>query len=209
MARKLPQRSHAFKVVERVSGVRPLLLVLTVALVSVLGGCSRQAWNYPYRAGEAEAAVFYSSFSERPKHFDPARSYSSNEGAFISQVYEPPLQYHFLRRPYELVPQTAQSLPEIRHYASDGSLLDADAPASEVAYTDYVLRIRPGIRYQPHPALARGDDGSFTYWPLDAATLGSVAALADFERTGSRELVAADYLYQIKRLAFDLGHPDG
>ena len=206
MARKLPQRSHAFKVAERVSGVRPLLLVLAVALVSVLVGCARQAWNDPYRAGEAEGAVFYSSFSERPKHLDPARSYSSNEWAFISQVYEPPLQYHFLRRPYELVPLTATSLPEIRYHASDGSRLGADAPASEVAYTDYILRIQPGIRYQPHPALAREEDGTFSYWPLDVATLDRVAALADFEHTGSRELVAADYLYQIKRLAFAPNH---
>ena len=71
--------------------------------------------------------IFFSSFSERPKHLDPARSYSSNEWAFISQVYEPPLQYHYLRRPYVLVPLTAASMPEIRHYAADGSLLVCDA----------------------------------------------------------------------------------
>ena len=206
MARKVTQRSHAFKVIRRVSGERPLLLVITFVMTLVLSACSRQAWNDPYRAGETEGAVFYSSFSERPKHLDPARSYSSNEWAFISQTYEPPLQYHFLRRPYELVPLTATSLPEILHYSADGSLLDADAPASEVAYTDYILRIRPGIEYQPHPALARGEDGDFTYWPLDAATLERVDALADFAQAGSRELVAADYLYQIKRLAFAPNH---
>ena len=27
-------------------------------------------------------------------------------------------------------------------------------PLRDVAYTDYILRIQPGIRYQPHLALA-------------------------------------------------------
>ena len=173
---------------------------------ALLSGCTGEAWNDPYRAGEARKAVFFSSFSERPKHFDPARSYSANEWAFISQVYEPPLQYHFLRRPYALVPLTAAAMPEVRYVGHDGSTLDEDAPASEVAFTDYVLQIKPGIRYQPHPAFAVREDGSPAYWPLDAQTLGRVNSLADFRQTGSRELVAADYIYQIKRLAFPANH---
>ncbi len=35
-------------------------------------------------------AVLYQSFSERPKHLDPATAYSENEYAFIAQIYEPP-----------------------------------------------------------------------------------------------------------------------
>lgn len=174
--------------------------------MAFLFGCEGQAWNDPYRAGASAGPVFFSSFSERPKHLDPARSYSSNEWAFISQVYEPPLQYHFLRRPYALVPQTAAQLPEIRHYGHDGSLLSADAPAADVAYTDYILRIRPGIRYQPHPALALRDDGNPAYWPLAPEMLDSVNSLSDFPLTGTRELTATDYLYQIKRLAYSPNH---
>lgn len=177
----------------------PLILVIST-------GCQQQAWNDPYRPGQASGQIFYSSFEERPKHLDPVRSYSSNEWAFISQVYEPPLQYHFLKRPYVLVPQTADSLPEVHHYAADGTRLSDEAPADAVAYTDYVLRIKPGIRYQPHPALARDQQGSFRYWPLDPAVLDDVDALADFEQRGTRELVADDYIYQIKRLAFPPNH---
>ena len=202
MACKLTQSTNAFKAAPK-AGCVPLLLLLM--MLGVLAGCERQAWNDPYRAGAAERPVFYSSFSERPKHLDPARSYSSNEWAFISQVYEPPLQYHYVRRPYELVPLTAGALPEIRHYASDGTLLSEDAPSAEVAYTDYIVCIQPGIRYQPHPALARDGDG-FAYWPLDPQTLESVNVLGDFTLTGTRELVAADYVYQVKRLAFTPNH---
>jgi ABC-type transport system substrate-binding protein len=177
-----------------------------LGLVVLLAGCSDRPWNSPYRAGEVEAPVFYSSFSERPKHLDPARSYSANEWAFISQVYEPPLQYHYLTRPYELVPLTAEALPEIRMVGHDGRELDDTGPAADVAYTDYILKIRPGIRYQPHPSLARDDQGDFVYWPLSPDVLDEVEALADFEQTGTRELTADDYVYQIKRLAYRPNH---
>ena len=79
----------------RLYGVFFLLVLLG------LGGCDGGPWNDPYPAHEAHGDVYYSSFAERPKHLDPARSYSSNEWSFISQIYEPLLQYHFLKRPYE------------------------------------------------------------------------------------------------------------
>ena len=178
------------------------IIVCTALLIA----CTGQAWNDPYRSGESSKPVFFSSFSERPKHLDPARSYSSNEWAFISQIYEPPLQYHFLRRPYSLVPLTAEHMPQISYFAADGSRLSEHAAAADVAYTDYVLRIRPGILYQPHPALAKRDDGSPVYWPLDPALVSRVNSLSDFPETGTRELIAADYIYQIKRLAFAPNH---
>jgi ABC-type transport system substrate-binding protein len=204
MARKLTQRYPAYKV-SPVLRSFALSLSLTFLLVA-LAGCTGQAWNDPYQAGESAKPSFFSSFSERPKHLDPARSYSSNEWAFISQIYEPPLQYHFLRRPYSLVAQTAEGLPEVRYHAEDGTLLSEDAPAADVAYTDYTLRIRPGILYQPHPALAKREDGSPLYWPLDAARISQANNLGDFPKTGTRELVAADYIYQIKRLAYAPNH---
>jgi oligopeptide transport system substrate-binding protein len=52
-------------------------------------------WNNPYPEDQSGQNVLYGAFSERPKHMDPVRSYSANEYAFIAQIYEPPLQYHF------------------------------------------------------------------------------------------------------------------
>ena len=76
--------------------LRHLSLRLVIGAGLLLSGCSGEPWNNPHPAGEAAKSVYYSSFGERPKHLDPARSYSANEWAFLSQVYEPPLQYHFL-----------------------------------------------------------------------------------------------------------------
>src|SRR3989344_8615601 len=66
----------------------------------LFSAATARSWNNPYPASEAEANILYSAFCERPKTFDPARAYSSNEYLFIAQIYEPPFQYHYLKRPY-------------------------------------------------------------------------------------------------------------
>ncbi|MEO5343239.1 MAG: ABC transporter substrate-binding protein [Gammaproteobacteria bacterium SHHR-1] len=179
----------------------PFLLLLPL----LLAGCG-EPWNNPYAEGDGGANYLYSSFSERPKHLDPARSYSSNEYQFIAQIYEPPLQYHFLKRPYQLVPLTAEAVPEPVFLDAQGQPLPADADISKAVFSEYLIRIQPGIRYQPHPALAQDDQGNYRYHQLTEADLLGINRLQDFPETGSRELTAADYVYQIKRLAFARNH---
>ena len=183
-----------------------LARVLALVLVALLAGCGEPPWNDPYPADEATRHTIYSSFADRPKHLDPARSYSSDEYAFLAQIYEPPLQYHFMLRPYRLVPLTALEVPEPSYFDAAGNPLPHDAPAESIARSDYLIRIQPGIRYQPHPALARGEDGNPAYHALNARDLRRVKRLADFELTGTRELIAEDYVYQIKRLAAPWTH---
>lgn len=163
--------------------------------------CGAGPWNSPYPSDDPDANVFYSSFRERPKHLDPARSYSADEYVFIAQIYEPPLQYHYLERPYRLVPLTARGIPEVRYFDAAGEQLPASAAPEAIAYSVYEVGIQPGIRYQPHPALARDAAGGYRYHALTGSDLAGVHALDDFTHAGSRELTAADYVYQIKRLA--------
>ncbi len=178
-------------------------LSLRAALIAValLAGCSGAAWNNPYRVADARANVLYSSFAERPKHLDPVQSYSSNEIVFTAQIYEPPLQYHYLKRPYTLIPCAAERMPEPRYYDRAGRELPASAAPGDVAYTVYEIAIKRGVRYQPHPAFARDAAGRFRYHDLTADELAAVHLLADFKETGTRELKAQDFEYQIKRLA--------
>ncbi len=161
-------------------------------------------WNNPYPADTAAHNTLYSSFAERPKHLDPVRSYSSDEYAFIAQIYEPPLQYHFLKRPYQLVPLTADGMPKVRYFDKADRLLPGDAAPGEIAYSEYVFKIQAGIRYQPHPALATGDQGNYRYHAMKESDIDSIFRLADFAHSGTRELIAEDYVYQIKRMA----HPN-
>ena len=176
------------------------LRMLLIALLFLLSACDDSPLNNPYTDNELDQSVLYSSFSERPKHLDPAISYSSNEYALIGQIYEPPFQYHYLKRPYQLTPLTASKMPEISYYDDDGKKLSGDAEASEIAYTDYIIDIQKGIKYQPHPALATNRKKQYLYHRLSEQQLQKINTLADFSETGTRELSADDYVYQIKRL---------
>ncbi|MGQ0656763.1 MAG: ABC transporter substrate-binding protein [Chromatiales bacterium] len=176
------------------------LIPLAFAAASTLDAAAAP-WNNPYPAADTWKNIYYDSFEERPKHLDPALSYSENEAEFIAQIYEPPLQYHFLRRPYELVPLTVIEVPEPLYLDAAGNALPPGAPPEAVAHSVYRFRLRPGIRYQPHPAFATGSGGRHLYHNLDDAGFDGIHALKDFTALGSRELEAADYVYQIKRLA--------
>ena len=171
-----------------------------------LSGCFS---NNPYRVEEAGRNTYYGAFGGPPKHLDPAISYSSGEYTFISQIYEPPLQYHYLKRPYELIPLTASGIPVPVYYGPAGDTLRGDPQADSVDRVTYLVDIRPGILYQPHPCFAVDEQGRSLYCDLDGVgdpktlneRLGAFEDIADFPITGTRELIAADYVYQIKRLA--------
>ena len=174
--------------------ILPLLFILLV-------GCDDIQLNNPYSDNEGKQTVLYQSFSERPKHLDPATSYSENEYAFIAQIYEPLFQYHYLKRPYQLTPLTATELPEIIYRDAQGKVLAKNASEQDIAYTDYVINIKSDIHYQPHPALAKDANGKYIYHQLTPDQVQAYNTLSDFKEVGTRELTAGDYIQQIKRLA--------
>ena len=168
-----------------------------LSLSMALAACEGQ-WNNPHPENASDQTVLYDSFRARPKHLDPARSYSSDEAIFVAQIYEPPFQYHFLKRPYQVVPRSAANMPEVLWRDAEGNLVDE---ASEAASSEYIIQIQPDIYYQPHPALAKTEEGAYRYHDLSADALSDKRTLSDFSAQGTRELVADDFVYQIKRLA--------
>ena len=173
-------------------------ILIQVTLIISLAGCG-QAWNDPYPAADIGHNILYAAFTDRPKHLDPAQSYTEDEITFTGQIYEPPLQYHYLKRPYELIPATLEEVPRPRFFDAVGHELAPDAPLDTIAESVYELRLKPGIRYQPHPAFAQDGRGQPLYVGKNAAE--GRQKIADFPQTGTRELSADDYIYQIKRLA--------
>ncbi len=118
--------------------MKKLLLFLLMTLCTH----SDAQWNNPH-PGKLHQNTLYSSFSSAPKTLDPARAYSTDESQIIAQIYEPPLQYDYLQRPYQLIPLTVEKMPTITTIKKDG----------KIVYTIYDLKIKHGIYYQPHPAL--------------------------------------------------------
>jgi len=186
----------------RYSAKLPAMRILFASLLAVLlSACDGGLWNNPYPASDAGKSIFYSAFTERPKHLDPAQAYSENEYVFLAQIYAPPLQYHYLKRPYQLVPLAASAMPTVRYLDKHRRPLPDTAPAGKVAFSVYEIHIKPGMRYQPHPAFARNAQGKPEYDHLMPDDLRDIHALSDFPRSGTRVVTAADYAYQIKRLA--------
>jgi hypothetical protein len=139
-------------------------LTALVAVMSLVA-CG-QNWNDPYPKREEGGKVLYTVFEERPKHLDPAKSYSSNEVEFTGQIYEPPLQYHFLKRPYTLEPLVTESMPWVRYWDAAGHELTGDVTPEKIVRTTYDIHVKRGIRYQPHPAFAVRPDGQPKYLGL-------------------------------------------
>jgi len=180
-----------------------LLVIVGLSIAAMAAASCSGAWNDPYPSLESGENILYSSFSERPKHLDPARSYSSNEYVFIGQIYEPPLQYHFLKRPYKLEPLTATAMPRPVFLDADNRHV-IDENSVDIAYSVYEIHIKQGIYYQPHPAFAHDSTDRYIYHNLTPEDLSDVHTLADMPLAGmtaTRELVASDYVNQIKRIA--------
>jgi ABC-type transport system substrate-binding protein len=135
-------------------------LAAAALLLSLAAACT----NNPYPDADADAKILYRALTEPPRTLDPAVSYNAAEHQITGIVYATLLDYHYLERPYRLIPALAHEVPHARELG-DG----------RVAYR---FRLREGALYQDDPAFALGGTGATT-----------------------REVVAADFAFQLMRIA--------
>ncbi len=168
-------------------------------ILATMSSLNADVWNNPHSASKVKQDVLFSSFVLPPKHLDPVISYSSNEWAILSQVYEPPLQYNYLKRPYQLEPLTLTTMPSVHYLDAQNNEVAKDSQA--VAFSEYTLKLREDIRYQNHPAFVKTAENTLLYGKLGDDELARINSLEDFTKTDSRALLASDYEYAIKRMA--------
>jgi len=192
---------HLLKIKTMFSQIKRLhfFVACTMAL-SLLLGCGGVT-NEPVPKALLAENVLFSSYQESPKYLDSTSSYSNNETPWTYAIYEPPLKYHYLKRPYELEPRTLTELPSVKFLSKEGKELSIQTPADQIAESVFELKIQPGILYQPHPAFAKKPDGEYRYLSLKESDFEGIRRPYDFEHMGTRELRAEDYAYAIKRLA--------
>ncbi|MFT5710143.1 MAG: oligopeptide transport system substrate-binding protein [Halioglobus sp.] len=181
--------------------VRMVVEAIVLSLcVLALSSCSKDPWNNPNPANPKGLVTYQSVISPAPpKHLDPVVSYATDESLFIMQIYEPLLGYHFLKRPYELKPLAAESMPDVTYLDADGNSIALEE--GNIAFTRYTLRVRKDEHFQPHPAFAKNASGEPLYLFASAEEGQQYKTVPDFPETGSRPVTANDYAYQIKRLA--------
>lgn len=175
------------------------VLFAAVLLLSALGlsRCS----NNPHRAGEAAGKTLFTVYSTPPAKLDPAESYYIYEADIIDNIVEPPLDYHFLKRPYEIVPLTAESMPRPEFFDRAGARLDGDPPADQIARVEYTVHIRRGLLYRDHPCFATNSAGQPLYRNLTDADVRDIRTPYDFPVLATREATAEDFATGIRRLA--------
>ena len=116
------------------SPVRAFLTLVSLVASAVWLGCS----NNPYPDADDELKVLYTVYVEAPRTLDPAVSYTVGAHKIIGAIYETLLEYHYLKRPYELIPGLAVTIPE---------------PVSlEDGRVSYTFELREGVSFQDDPS---------------------------------------------------------
>jgi len=119
------------------------LRIGTVAFALVLVACT----NDPYPGADRTAKVYYTSFSLAPKSLDPAVAYNVAAHAVTANVHDTLLEYHYLARPYRLIPGLASAIPK-----------PVTLPDGRI---QYVFQIRKGLLFHDDAAFAlAGKDAS-------------------------------------------------
>jgi len=179
----------------------PLWLLLLGSLSLAVTGCDRVT-NSPHAAGTESTNTYFSGHQERsPKYLDSTASYSLDETQFTYLIYEPPYHFHYLKRPYEVVPRAAEAVAVPRYLDKSGAELPPDAPGDQIAESVYDIKIRKGIKFSPHPAFAKDAQGKYFYHGLTREEVTHKRTPLEFEQQGTRDLTAHDYVYAIRRLA--------
>lgn len=176
--------------------------LLVLCWLGFVSGCDR-VQNAPRKITDYAENTLYSSFSGRsPKTLDPQASYSSDETLFTYEIYEPLYQYHYLKRPYEIVPRVARSVVKPVYVDASGAQLPESADSNRVAQSIYRIEIKKGVLFAPHPAFARDEvTGEYLYHHLTKSQASAIKSPLELEKHGSRELTAEDFVYGIKRMA--------
>jgi ABC-type transport system substrate-binding protein len=104
-----------------------------------LPGCT----NNPYPDADSDRKVFYSSFVEAPRTLDPAVAYTTAEHIVTANVFDTLLEYHYLRRPFALIPGLATAIPDPTTKANGNQ--------------SYRFKLRDGVMYHPDPCFALGE----------------------------------------------------
>jgi oligopeptide transport system substrate-binding protein len=136
--------------------MRNIFLVVLSAMSLLFVGCTKKQ--------DSNERILNLVSPAEIKGYDPIQADDLYSGREISKIYEGLLQYHWLKMPYELVPNLAESLPEI---SKDG--------------ITYTFKIRKGVMFQDDAAFPSGKGRE-----LEAADfVYSIKRLADSRNTAT------------------------
>ena len=127
-----------------------MLWTLLAGVLLFFSGCS----NTPYPGHEdTDDVIYYRAYTSPPKDLDPQRSYAQADGMLLFQCYESLFSYDYLKRPLELIPYLAKSVPEPQ------ITKDADGKITEVRYS---FELQEGVSFIDDPCFEGGKGREMT-----------------------------------------------
>ena len=139
----------------------PALPCWLAVLALGAAGCN----NNPYPSADAAAKVVYIAFQAPPKTLDPQIAYTTTDHILTGNIFDTLLEYHYLDRPYRLIPGLAEAVPR-----------GEPRPDGRLAYR---FRLRADALYQDDPAFALGGAGRTTRAVEAADVAFSLMRIAD------------------------------
>ncbi len=113
---------------------KKILSGMLTAVIIINTGCRNSESN-----GDPNEMVLRHVLGAKISSLDPGNINDTTSSTVASQIFECLYQYHFLKRPYELIPQLADSMPEI----SDGGLT-------------YIIKIKKGVYFTDDKCFKNG-----------------------------------------------------
>lgn len=172
-------------------------VAITLMLVLII---MTQCVNNPWPESLQNGNIYFTSLSGDIKTVDPATSFYSHEADVMDLAYESLLTYHFLKRPYELIPLLAEEIPQPIYFDKQGNVLSGDPEAEKIGKVEYLVKLRKGVIYQPHPCFAKNKDGSYLYRNLSKADVQNFETPNDFPMKATREVTSHDFAVQLRRI---------
>ena len=174
--------------------------ILATLLFCVLGLFLCLSSNNPWTKELAGRNCLFTPVRISVKTLDPATAYYEHEGAILDNIVEMPFGYHYLKRPYQLEPMLAESIPTPAYFDGSRNPLPDNAPESQIARVEYTIRLKKGVQYQPHPCFAVDETGKHPYFDYPERHFPRYASPDDFPLQGSREMVAEDFKVALTRI---------
>jgi oligopeptide transport system substrate-binding protein len=129
---------------KRIPNVPALCLLSCSALALACGGGKKDGDGRAERAA-SKGKVLQLFRTSAHKTLDPAKQFDSASAEIVSNVYDTLLEYHYLKRPYEIVPNLLAKMPE---QSEDG--------------LTYSFELRDGVHFQDDPCFPGGKGRELT-----------------------------------------------
>jgi len=104
--------------------LRPLIIIYAIGLVTV-AGCGSSS-----PPAEANEVVLYGALAAKIRGLDPGDIGDTTSASVAANIFECLYQYHYLKRPYQIIPQLAEGMPQV---SADG--------------LTYTIKIKKGVYF--------------------------------------------------------------